>query len=92
MSTEERIARIEEAIETLKRELRSIDGTVDRKFDELFGALHRLEVVLIKTKADKSDVTDLTESVSLLRNRFWILIGLLVGSGVLGASAWKLLG
>lgn len=103
MSTPEaRVARLEEAIETLKRDLHGhivkeeatcelIKVSIDRNFRELLNCIHILEVNILQNKADTSRLNALTVTVSRLKSRFWILVGLLVGSGLLGASALQML-
>ena len=63
------------------------------KLDETHDHVIRLSTVLLGVEGTKNgglvrDVNFMKVDVSKLKKYFWLLVGLLLGSGVLGGSLW----
>ena len=68
-----------------------------KKIDAAFDSIIEIRTVLLGAKGEDggglcNDVKDLETQTSTLNRNFWILVALLVGSGVIGGSIWAALG
>ena len=57
--------------------------------------VEKLATVLLGADGDEGlvgQVKDLADSHYKLKNRFWILVGVLIGSGVIGGGIYSVLG
>ncbi len=64
------------------------------KLDRTHDTVIEIKTVLLGTDSDNGMVGDLkrlAKSHYKLRTNFWLLIGILVGSGILGGSLWGFL-
>ena len=67
-----------------------------KKIDEALEAIVEIRTVLLGAKGEDggglcNDVKAQRQDLNALSLRFWILVGILVGSGILGGSIWAAL-
>ena len=67
-----------------------------KKIDEALEAIVEIRTVLLGAKGEEkgglcNDVKAQRQDLNALSLRFWILVGILVGSGILGGSIWAAL-
>ena len=67
-----------------------------KKIDDALEAIVEIRTVLLGAKGEDggglcNDVKAQRQDLNALSLRFWILVGILVGSGILGGSIWAAL-
>ena len=67
-----------------------------KKIDEVLSSIVEIRTVLLGAKGEEggglcAEVKELQADHTALKRNFWMLIALLVGSGILGGGLWALI-